>query len=148
MKAARSLTGIRRPYRYEIGPRVRPQFAIEPPTTRDEAHGLCYPDGDDLSGYCAGLDEVRPGAVLHLYFEANRGSVEWPEWELDEIVVVWVGTDAHEPRVIDTRFVKYPEDRHPGEARCDRCGQYWIDVLVAHEPMLSEALCPDCWPSA
>jgi len=79
-----------------------------PPASHAEAYGLCYPDGDDLDDI--GGDSVacvEPGAVLHLYFEANRGTIEYPEWELDDIVVVWVGTDEHEPRVIDTRFARY-----------------------------------------
>lgn len=109
VRDARRLAGIRRPYRYEIGTRARPQFTSEPPATHVEAYRLCYPDGDDLADFCGDLDEVKPGAVLHLYFEENFGSISWPEWELHDIVVVWVGTADHEPQVIDTRFRVYAD---------------------------------------
>lgn len=107
-KLARQAAKVAPNTRAEMGTRVKPQRRKAAPTTRRAAMMACHPKDDDLVDQvhidtAARTDEVRePGAVVHLYLHgAGR------DGELEDVVVVWMGTPEDEPRVIDPRFVDY-----------------------------------------
>ena len=93
----------------EVGERVISTNTLTPPATHAEAAELCYGgEIDDLQEMWSRDDfaaVTQPGDVVHLYVSEPTRPGEWPE--LCDIVVVWLGYGEHEPRVIDTRFVKY-----------------------------------------
>jgi len=90
----------------EIGLRELPQRSFVPPLSRDEAIALCFPDGDDVASHCS-LEEyardAHDGDVLHLYVHDSMGM----NGELKQVIVVWLGTDAYEPRIIDPAFRQF-----------------------------------------
>jgi hypothetical protein len=108
-KLARRQCGMHARVKTEIGGRIIPANTEVPPLTRDEATVLCYPEGDDLKDYSDREDAakwVRPGEVVHVYVsEAPTYFGEEPY--LCDAVVVWLGFGEFEPRIIDTRFVRY-----------------------------------------
>jgi hypothetical protein len=95
--------------RVEVGERICPTNTTFPPITAVEAAELCYGgETDDLRNMWF-RDEyariARPGDVLHLYVSEPTRPGDEPY--LEDVVVVWLGHGVYEPRVIDTRFVKY-----------------------------------------
>jgi hypothetical protein len=86
-----------------IGLRQIQQSTAVPPASVDEATALCCPAGDDLAEFVTFGDYASTaewGDVLHLYVHGSGGFTS----ELKDVIVVWLGTPKHEPRIIDPRF--------------------------------------------
>lgn len=119
-KAARKVAHLPRNAKLEIGSRVIPTNSLVAPTATSEASDLGYPEGDDLVDmWLGGKDYLSlaehfdgiEGAVLHFYFYCNYEPPGWGcEWQLEDVVVVWLGFGDEDARVIDTRFVRYPDN--------------------------------------
>lgn len=86
--------------RTEIGERLMPRTTTVPPTA-DDYQALAYPDGDDLASHWNVEDYVKrciePGAIVHVYVHRRING----EWDLEAIGVGWIGTDEHEPMLLD-----------------------------------------------
>lgn len=73
-------------------------------STSEEAFANCWPEGDDLRDLCEwGTAQREPqfrqdGAIVHIAFSTTG---DWGE--LVDTRVVWLGTEDHEPVVLDRR---------------------------------------------
>lgn len=99
----------------EVGLRVLPQHA----DNAAEALAKRYVEGDDLADFrdLDGAEESlrTPGAVVHVYL-FTRG-VPGDDWDLESVVVGWLGTPGQEPVLLDTDGrACYQADEEPTEA--------------------------------